>query len=155
MIKSDRSRARESFEGFLNQDLVNVAAVDFRVISSRADDQEPLRSVTRERCRIVSSNEREDLFVAFLPSRLESGRKQGLRDPMTPVFEVDVRSESTNVIKRFGVRAKRLEHLESDESGVRSPQGDLPHSPRWELDDVIALGIDAMARRTRYGPAPR
>lgn len=141
--------ADRSIQSPLDQNLVDVTPIDLRVLPRRADDREPVSQIRPQGCRVVGPDKREDLFVALLSSGVEGGGEEGLRHTPAPLCQINVGSERADVIERPSIRSERLQNLESKRLAVRLSNRDLPHSTRREVDDVVALGMDAEWRIER------
>src|SRR5688572_18954129 len=111
--------------------------------SGCTDHLEAMCAIGRECRRVVRSDERKQLFVSLTAGGLERTRKERPGDTLTPLREVDVSSDCPDVIKGFGVRAERLENLESDDATIGRPGGDFPDATGREPDYVIVLGLES------------
>src|SRR5689334_9895279 len=153
-VRRSRRQTTCVSEPLLDQDLVDILAVDLRLSLRVADHDEALAEIGLQRSGIVGADEGKDLLVALTACGVEGLGKQAARDAVTPQIQINVGSKNTYVIERARVGGVGLEHLKADDRAVGLAHGDLPDSALLKIDDVVELSLDA-DRRVEHGVAAR
>lgn len=134
--------ARIDVEETLDQNLIDVVAVDLRVAARRANDGEPLTQIGPDCRLIVGTNEGEDLLVGLLDRGVIRRLEQPPRDPLAAQIQIDVRAEHTDVGEGGGIRAKRLHALKSHDALIAGADRDVKDAARWKGGDERTFFVD-------------
>src|ERR1700741_84661 len=137
-----------------DQNLIDVAAVDLRMILRGPDNHESPALICLQGRWIIRAHKGEELLITRVPRLFEGRFEQSPGDALASEAELDERADGADVIERLRVVRKRLRDLKADELPVRLADRNLPDSASRKAGDEVALRFDA-EWRVESGIYPR